>query len=400
MQRFLVRLAISNVMKTRLRSFLAIGGVALSTAVMVLLFGLGMGLQSMVTDQIARTSEKNVITVSTKNATHLRLDQGAISRLQSISGVTSVEQAYNISGEVTYNGITLLIPLYGVTGGYFDLTPSTIVKGTVANQFGNADHNIVLSTGALKAFGLNNNVVGKQMNVNFTIVQSNDSKMTDASREVASKGWTVHGVIDKGAAPVGYVPAEYLVQHGVDSASTAKVQVAYPEKVGTIRQSIEQLGYDTANIQDDIAQVDKIFKVIKGILVAFAVITVIVTVFSTMNTITIELVEGTQQIGFLRIMGIRREDVGRLFVMQSLILSTSGVVLGCIAGVIFGLLTNGAVQALAVKGIGSGDHIYIYQIPGFSIIIMLMLAVALGWAIGVLPARRAVTISPLDALKT
>jgi ABC-type lipoprotein release transport system permease subunit len=119
------------------------------------------------------------------------------------------------------------------------------------------------------------------------------------------------------------------------------------------------------------------------------------------NTITIELVEATKQIGFLRILGIKASDVGRLFIMQSIILAVTGVIIGIVGGIIVGALTNGAIKAVADQGpVGATNTIYAYQIPVWQIIIMVMLAVLLGWAIGLLPAKRAVAINPLEALKS
>lgn len=401
MRLFLIRLALVNVFKRRLRAFLTIGGVALSTTVMVLLFGLSSGLQTMVTEQIDRTAQRNVITVDTKNAKVLKINDKAIDQFQSISGVTNVDKSISVSAEVTYNGIALTIPVYGVTSGYFDAVPATVVKGKIDGKFGSGSHSLVLSSSALKAFNQNASIVGKNVGLSVSISQDNASKQKDFSRTVTARDFTVAGIVDKGTSLVGYMPAEYLIKQGVDSYSEAIVRVAYPEKVPTIRESIEQLGYQTSNVQDAIDQVNRIFKIIRNILIVFALITTLITVFGTVNTITIELVEGTRQIGFLRILGIKATDVGQLFIMQSVILAVSGVLIGIVGGVFIGALTNGAIKAVAEQGAAAGSgSIYAYQIPVWQIIIMVMLAVVLGWAIGLLPAKRAVSINPLEALKS
>lgn len=401
MRLFLIRLALQNVFKRRLRAFLTIGGVALSTSVMVLLFGLSSGLQNMVTAQINRTAERNVITVDSKNAKVLKINDTTISNFQSISGVTNVDTSTSLSAQVVYNGIALTIPVYAVSPGFFDAVPLTVTKGNLSGQFGNGKRTLVLSSSALKAFNSDTDLVGKKVGVSVTINQDNDDKQTDFSRQTSSQNFNVAAVIDKGTSVVGYIPASYVISQGVDNYSQAIIRVAYPEKVPTIRQAIEQSGYDTSNIQDDIDQVNRIFKIIRNILVVFALITTLITVFGTVNTITIELVEATRQIGFLRIFGIKATDVGQLFIMQSVILAVSGVLLGIITGVFLGALTNGAIKAVAESGAAqSANTIYAYQIPVWQIIIMVMLAVVLGWAIGLLPAKRAVSINPLEALKS
>ena len=373
----------------------------MSTAIMVLLFGLGSGLQTMVTQQISQTALRNVVTVNSKNSKVIKLNDAAISKLQSISGVSSVEEIINLSGQVTYNGISLIVPVYGISNNYFDLSPVPTLAGKTASQNNPDERSIVLSQSALKALGMNNSIVGKKVSIDLTITQDIDSKQPDASRQVSAKDFVVKAIVDKGNSPVGYIPAAFLYKQGVNNNSQAKVQVAYPEKIVSIRQSIEQMGYQTGNVQDAIDQVNRIFKVIRSILIAFAIITVLVTIIGTINTITIDLVEETKQIGFLRILGIKATDVGRLFIMQSIILSVSGVLIGVVLGVLFGSLTNVAVKVIASQdAIGNQASIYAYEIPLFQIIIMVMLSIILGWAIGTMPAKRAVSISPLDALKS
>ncbi|HEY5139129.1 MAG TPA: FtsX-like permease family protein, partial [Methylococcales bacterium] len=290
---------------------------------------------------------------------------------------------------------------YGVTGNYFNLSPITTVKGTIGDSLTGNNHTLVISTGALKAFGLDNRVLGKNIKLNATITADNDTKMTESSRQVVANDFKVGAIVDKGSSPVAYIPAEFLFQNKVDKASELKVQMDYPQHLLSVRSEIERLGYQTSSVQDSISQVNRIFNVIRSILVVFGVITIAVTVFGTINTITVQLIEETKQIGFLRIMGIKREDVGLLFILESIILSTSGAIIGIILGLVGGLFTNGLISSAARGSVTGGQSaIYVYQIPKLPIIIILVLSVAIGWAIGILPSRRAVEINPIAALRS
>lgn len=400
MYRFLLKLALLNVFKKRVRAFLTIGGVAISVSVMVFMLGLGAGLQNMVTEQISKTALRNVVTVQSKNSKQLGINQEKIARFQSISGVTTVEGVMNVSGQVTYNGISLVMPIYAVTPNYFDLVPLTKVAGETEAQMGSNANNIIISQAAMNAFKSKTNIVGKNLTTIINLNNDTKTDQTEATQQLDRKEFKVTGVVDKGLSPVAYIPVSYLQKQGASNFSEAKIQVTYTEKVPTIRESVEQLGYQTTNVQDAIDQVDRIFKVIRSILIAFGIISVLITVFGTINTITIQLVEETRQIGFLRIMGIKREHVGLLFVMQSVILAFSGVTIGIIGGLFFGSISNGMVQAVAVNGMSDGKTINIYQIPIKPIIIMLVLSIILGWVIGLMPAKRAVKINPLDAIKS
>ena len=398
--RFLLNLAVVNVLTKKLRAILTVGGVGISVAVMVILIGLGGGLQSLVTEQISKTESQNVVTVSSKRAKQLKLDQETISKISSISGVTSVEQTVGLSGKLVYHGITLNMPVYGATGDYFGVTPHEMAAGRAIDKKSQDENFIMLSRAVLKAYGIENpdEVLDKPVKLELTINKDQDLNQEEDSRQLEADTFSVIGVVDKTSSPVSYIPAEYLFKKGVDVASQLKVSIAFPDKMQEIRESIEQMGFQTASIKDTLDQVNRIFKVIKSIIAIFAIITVMVAVFGTLNTITIELVEQTQQIGFLRIMGIKKEDVGLLFVIQSVLLSFSGALLGVSAGSLFGISANGFISAVA-SNVANGDQLYVYKLPSIAIIMILVLSVVLGWAIGQIPARRAIKINPLEALR-
>lgn len=400
MKMLLLKLAFLNVFKEKIRAFLTIGGIAIGVAIMVFMIGLGEGLQAFVTSQINQTGLRDVITVESKNSRQLLLDQSAFSKIQSITGVSNVEAVINTSGLVTYNGVSLTVPIYAVTPNYFDLVPAKVTDGTLTETLAPNAHTIIFSSGALKAFSAVGSPVGKNAAVIATINKDLASNQSEDSRQLNRTSFTVKGVVERGQSPIVYVPAGFFQKQGATNFSELKVRVSYPEKMKEVRESIEQLGYQTTNIQDSIDQIDRVFKVIQSILIAFSIVTILITIFGTINTISIQLVEETQQIGFLRIMGIKSEHVKILFILQSVIIAVSGTILGIIGGLIMGLFSNELVSSVALQDIGVNQGISIFQIPVPRIILMLVLSGMLGWVIGLLPARRAMKIKPLDALKS
>jgi len=260
--------------------------------------------------------------------------------------------------------------------------------------------NIVLSTKALDTFGLKTNeAINRLVSLKTTIPEEYavDSK-TEDERTLDQAKFTIIGSIDKGNLPVAYIPIEYMVQHGLRSVSQLKVTVTYPEKIPTVRESIEQMGYQTSSIQDSIDQVNRIFSVIQRIILLFGVIALVITVVGTFNVITLTLIEEMHQIGFLRLMGMQKSSVRFLFVSQAIMLTVVGGVLGSIFGVIAGSVSNGVAQSLVGDTVFTG-RVFIFQIPVVQIIIILMLSIVLGWLIGFLPAKKAVKVGPLEELR-
>lgn len=396
---FIARLAVVNLLSKRLRTSLTIGGIAIGVSVIVFLLGLGAGLQHIITTEIAQSGSQEVVSVSSKRTRQLKLDANAISRLSSISGVSSVEQLVGLSGRVTYHGISLDLPVYAVSADYLDSTPQELVAGRSFVAQSLESQEILISTRALQALGVSssNEAIGKKVTFDVAISQDWATNQEEAVRELSWPDFEIVGVVEKGGAPVVYTPLEPMQELGVNAATEVKLLVSVPDRISAVRETVEQLGFQTSSIRDTIEQVNQIFGVIQAILVIFGGITLIIAVFGTLNTITIALIEQTRQVGFLRILGIRRQDVRRLFMLQSILLSTTGAVIGVIAGGLLGLVSNSVVWYIAEQN--GLTHWSVYQLPVGPIFVIVSCSVGLGWVLGIGPARRAVNLRPLEAMR-
>ena len=83
--------------------------------------------------------------------------------------------------------------------------------------------------------------------------------------------------------------------------------------------------------------------------------------------------------------------------LQSILLSLVGVSLGIVLGLLLGALINGLVWIVAQQN--GNPSWQLYQAPVLAILLLLASSVALGWVLGLGPARRAVNLRPLEALR-
>jgi putative ABC transport system permease protein len=102
---------------------------------------------------------------------------------------------------------------------------------------------------------------------------------------------------------------------------------------------------------------------------------------------TIAVRERTQEIGLLRAIGARRTRIAQLFVGEAMLLSAAGGIGGLLIGVAIVLLADWAVPALPAT------------LSPLYVALALFIAVVIGLAAGVLPARHAARLEPLDALR-
>jgi putative ABC transport system permease protein len=102
---------------------------------------------------------------------------------------------------------------------------------------------------------------------------------------------------------------------------------------------------------------------------------------------TIAVRERTQEIGLLRAIGARRSRIAQLFVGEAMLLSAIGGVGGLALGIAIVLLAHWALPAMPAR------------IAPTYVALAIGIAVAIGLVAGVLPARNAARLEPLEALR-
>ena len=375
---FFIRLALINTFKKRLRAILAIGVIALTSAVVVVLFGVDIGLHNLVQNEVNQSDSTDVVTVTLRNTQQVKLDDASISKIKSISSVGQVVQFVGIFGTAILNEVNLNMPLYAVSPEYFMLGSTISIAGNLDKQ--PAEGNVIVSKKVLDIYGINlDKAVGQKIKIQATL--TNDNTSADASaaiKETPIEEYTIAGVIDRGDLPLAYVPIDNVKKLGLTSVNQLKVRLTDVNRVSEVREAIEQQGFQTTSILDTINQVDKLFTVIRNVLVIFGFIVFIVTISATFTIISLTLMEETQQVGFLRINGFLKRDVKMLFLIQSIVLTLLGAMGGSILGTIFGAMLNVFSQSVA-SGEAFSSDVTIFETPITAIVVIIALSVVTGW---------------------
>jgi putative ABC transport system permease protein len=102
---------------------------------------------------------------------------------------------------------------------------------------------------------------------------------------------------------------------------------------------------------------------------------------------TIAVRERTQEIGLLRAIGARRSAIARLFIGEAMLLSAIGGIGGLALGMSIVVVTQWALPSMPAT------------ISPLYVALSLAIAVIIGLVAGVLPARSAAQLEPLDALR-
>jgi ABC-type antimicrobial peptide transport system permease subunit len=237
--------------------------------------------------------------------------------------------------------------------------------------------------------------VGNEFDVEFSVV----GKLTEKEEKIKSAllTYTISGVIPGEQTPMFYVPFIDLRSLGVNNFTQAKIVAQNKEVLKNARDKIESMGFVTASVADTVAQINNIFRSVRLALGVLGMVALAVASLGMFNTLTVSLLERTQEVGLMKALGMRSSEVKELFLTESMIMGFLGGVFGIFVGWLGGKLLGVGLSVFSViKGVGV---ISVSSIPAIFVGLIVVLALLVGIGTGFYPAKRATKISALNALR-
>lgn len=148
------------------------------------------------------------------------------------------------------------------------------------------------------------------------------------------------------------------------------------------------------NEPQEFGEIDDILFLSVGVFSALIGFSAIIAAFGMINNLSLSVLQRTRELGLLRALGFSSRQVRAMIVAESAQLTIAAVGLGLILGVAYGWA--GAQSLLG--GIYGSPGLVWPSVPGFLIVALAAGAAALTLAAAQLPARRATSVSPVQAL--
>ncbi|MDH6106008.1 ABC transporter permease [Anabaenopsis tanganyikae CS-531] len=398
-----IQMAGKTLLSNKLRSALTMLGIVIGNASVITMMGIGEGGQRFI-NQGLESLGPNVLFVIPGNRATQRISRDVPKTLvyedakaiaNQVPTVAGVAGELNSREVVTYRNQNTNVNIIGTTPSFLTVRDFETAMGRFFTDLDMRRNNQVVVLGAELAerlFG-NRNPVGEQLrikNASFQVIGVLEGKGSNLGVNYDEAAviplMTMANRIVGRTSPYG-LELTYLVvsAKNAESVDAAKFQIT---NLLRLRHKITGEDDFTINTQKDALQiVGQITGALTIMLAAIASISLFVGGIGIMNIMLVSVTERTQEIGLRKAIGATQQDILVQFMIESVIVSVMGGVVGTAIGVSSILLVAAVTPLEAAIS------------PG-AIATVVLVSGGVGLFFGVVPARRAAQLDPIVALRS
>jgi putative ABC transport system permease protein len=415
-----VRVALGALGANKLRTFLTMLGMIIGVCAVVSLMSIGQGAQAQVTSQI-RGMGTNLIFIrpgSTQqsgarsaqgSAASLTLDDAqAIPDMVPLIVGTAPEQGS--FGQILANGVNTNSRVTGTTPDYPDVRNFKPASGEffTRQQMESRATVVVLGANVAQSLFAGDDPVGQSVRLSFNNRAASTFRVIGVME--AKGGSALGNQDDQVYVPLTTMQTRLMAQRnarGAQSVSVINAQVADEkqmkeavDQVAAVLRERHRVVEDDFTIQsqeDFLATFSQITQTFTVLLGSIAGISLVVGGIGIMNIMLVSVTERTREIGIRKAVGARRKDILSQFLVESVMVSLLGGLVGVIAGwgvsqLIAGLPMPGASGQAAGQGLQT-------VVTPESVLLAFGVSAAVGIFFGIYPASRAAQLHPIQALR-
>jgi len=391
----LLKLSLRMFKARTMRTLLTILGMSVGISAIIFLVSFGYGLQRTLLQKITTSDALVTLDVTLGNTEEKQyLNNTVIEELKNVPNVTNVIPVLELPGQGKFDDFTLDISTISSSAALLKNEGLKLEEGRFFLE--EEAQNIVITSAVARIF----NITPKELldkKVTLTIFPGSEPGKTDRTDSYKPQSsYTIVGVVT-GEENIIYLSLTSLSEFSIDNYTKLKAKCASTNVLNQTRAEIESMGFTASSISETIDQANKVFSVVQIVLMVFGMIALIVSAIGMFNTMTIALLERTEEIGIMKAIGASRGSISMMFIMESTLMGFLGALGGVILGYVGGKILNIIINLIATRF--GGESVNLFYNPLWFIMVVIGFGAFIGFLTGLFPARKASSIDTLEALR-
>lgn len=179
--------------------------------------------------------------------------------------------------------------------------------------------------------------------------------------------------------------------------SYANIKADSMESVNGLANQFKEMGYSVETNVEYLESMKSQFAIIQAVLGGIGAVSLLVAAIGIANTMMMSIYERTKEIGVIKVLGCSLKNIKQLFLLEAAGIGFLGGIIGNILSFILSKIINAIV---ANYGDGMGLTEGISYIPLWLALAAMGIAISVGMIAGYFPAKRAMKLSALEAIRT
>jgi len=448
----IVRMTFKNLLRRKARTLLTLMGVVIGTASIVIMISIGIGMEEGFKQELSRMGSLNAINVrSPENGMYYgnpesdessrgpqkkrELDDSAVADISKINGVQYVIPFIETQGKIKLGKYIGYIQLQGIDAKHMDKLDLKVSEGRILNDedrdnvvfgFGVKDNLYNPKASGGFGFGRNNapNVELLKEKITLSLDMSfGENHMNDDGTVIKKPlSYKINGVGILEEGNYEYYNSVFMdIDHlkklikdynkgksqndktsdfrKVKGYSRMIVKVKDIKDVKSIQDQLKDMGFYADSLTDILESMQKTSQSLRIVLGAIGAVSLLVASIGITNTMVMSIYERTREIGIMKVIGSSLKDIKKLFLFEA-------AAIGLIGGTAGLLLSYGVSYVLNTAGIAlmgffgpGGEGAKTSIIPVWLAVSAMAFTTVIGLISGFYPARRAMNLSALEAIR-
>jgi putative ABC transport system permease protein len=410
----IVKAGCKNIFLHKLRSFLTALGIIFGVASVIAMLAIGQGASYEAMEQIKALGSDNVIVRSVKPPSAASqqtarlevygLTSNDIRRIEKIPSIGSLVSTWESRRHIWHLSRSISGRVVGTQPDYFEIMNLAVREGSIFNELDYETRRtaVVIGASIKNALFPLENPLGKQIKIGgnyFTVkgVISPRSVKEGAEFEAEDINFDVYLPLTTSREYFGEFAAgesgnrmdrAWVQYHRfIGRVVDTKQIVATASIIENILKTLHKnLDYEILVPLQLLIQAEHTARIFSIVLGAIAAISLVVGGIGIMNIMLATVTERTREIGIRRAIGAKKSDIIHQFLIESIILSAMGGLIGVFLGVLIPLIITKLAAMVTI-------------ITPWSVILAFCISVAVGITFGLYPARKAANLNPIEALR-